>query len=148
MVRGAVALHGEISLIRYIRVIRVTLSVVMPDSHEEGSPNEEPYRSTSNNMTDSPTFTDSPSELPILIGGGGAGEPEQLIIVGARRADGTVPTVAWSGADWSAAPDRRDRRADALLEEIERASRAGRSINQELFLVRRWLRGEHVPPSR
>lgn len=78
-------------------------------------------------------------EMPVIIGAG-SGAPEQLLIVGRPR-DGRVTVREWSGADWSAAPRVRALAADALYDEIERAERAGRRVNQGLYAVRLWLSG-------
>lgn len=82
------------------------------------------------------------TELPILLGGGGAAEV--LILVSRPTRDGTVWTHTWSSADWSAPAVVRERSARDLLEEVEREVRTGRTINQEMYRVRGWLRGESL----
>ena len=81
------------------------------------------------------------SELQLLVGAG-AGAPEELLLIERPRTDGRVHTRGWDGRAWSATPVSRDRDAAELLAELERAVRAGRSLNHELPVVRRWLRGE------
>jgi hypothetical protein len=78
-------------------------------------------------------------EMPVLIGAGG-GAPETLLII-SRPSSGRVTVREWSGANWSAPPRDRDVESDALYDEIERARRSGRRVNQELYAVRLWLSG-------
>ena len=80
------------------------------------------------------------AELPILLGGGGAAEV--LILVSRPARDGTVWTHTWSSTDWSAPAAVRERSARDLLEELEHEVRSGRTINQEMYRVRGWLRGD------
>ena len=76
--------------------------------------------------------------LQLLIGGG-AGEPEELFVIGPLRPDGRVRVRAWSSRDWGAEPNVSDREARELLAYLERAARSGRSLNHELAGVRSWL---------
>jgi hypothetical protein len=78
------------------------------------------------------------SELSLLVGPGSR-DPEELILIARPTADGRVHTRVWNANDWSASPLERDRDAGELLADIERAVRIGRSLNQELSLVRGWL---------
>ena len=83
-------------------------------------------------------------ELPVLIGGA-ANAPETLLLIGTPGDDGVVHVRVWSASDWSAPPRSRAERATALLQWIEEQSAAGRSMNQSLYAVRLWLRGEGNP---
>ena len=80
-------------------------------------------------------------ELPLLLGAI-AGAPETLLLIGAPDDDGVVHVRVWSGSDWSAPPRARAERASALLQWLEEQSAAGRSMNQSLYALRLWLRGE------
>jgi len=86
------------------------------------------------------------NELPVLVGGkpGVTGAPEELFLIGRPDASGRVRVRSWTSNDWGAAPVERERSASELLEELERAVRHGRSLNQELLVVRRWLGGERI----
>ena len=84
--------------------------------------------------------TPGDSELPLLIGAGD-NRAEALLLIGAPRADGTVHVRRWSGADWSAPAEARAEPAEVLLVWIERQAAVGRSLNQSLYAVQRWLRG-------
>jgi hypothetical protein len=86
-----------------------------------------------------------PRELPLLLGAGG-GAPESLLLIGAPDAEGVVPVRMWSAGDWSAPPKARAERATAFLQWLEGQSAAGRSMNQSLYALRLWLRGESVTP--
>jgi hypothetical protein len=86
----------------------------------------------------------APHELPVLLGAG-AGSAEALLLVGPRDAGGMVRVRRWSGEDWSATAAGVAERADALLHWIEAQAAAGRSMNQSLYAVRLWLRGEGAP---
>jgi hypothetical protein len=89
----------------------------------------------------------APQELPLLIGGG-KGAPETLMLIGAPR-HGRVTVRRWSSDDWSAAPLPAMEEVADLLQWIERQAAAGRTLNQSLYGVRLWLRGEGIaPPSR
>jgi hypothetical protein len=92
---------------------------------------------------------DQPDELPVLVGGkaGAGGAPEELLLIGRPSASGRVRVRSWSSNNWSAMPVERIRSTGELLEELERAVRVGRSLNQELLVVRRWLGGELIAPS-
>lgn len=80
-------------------------------------------------------------ELPLLLGAS-ANAPEMLLLIGAPDADEVVHVRVWSANDWSAAPRARAERAGAFLQWIEEQSKAGRSMNQSLYALRLWLRGE------
>jgi hypothetical protein len=80
-------------------------------------------------------------ELPLLLGAAG-GAPESLLLIGAPDADGVVHVRVWSAGDWSAPPKARAERAGAFLQWLESQSAAGRSMNQSLYALRLWLRGE------
>lgn len=86
-------------------------------------------------MTGTPT--PGPEELPILLGPSQL-EPERLMLVG-RPAGGRVRTREWTGKAWGEAPTQHEYDPAELYAELERASRTGRSVNQELYAVRRWL---------
>lgn len=79
-------------------------------------------------------------ELPVIIGAGGDGSPEALLIV-SRPVDGRVRVREWSGANWSAPPRERELAANDLLAEAEAAQRAGRRLNHSLYGLRLWLSG-------
>lgn len=83
----------------------------------------------------------APGEMPVLLGAI-AGAPETLLLIGAPDDDGVVHVRVWSGSDWSAPPRARAERASALLQWLEEQSAAGRSMNQSLYALRLWLRGE------
>jgi len=78
-------------------------------------------------------------ELQVLVGAG-AGESEQLMLISVPHADGRVSLRAWSGLDWSRAPELLERDAVDLLADIERALRARRALSPEIGAVRDWLR--------
>jgi hypothetical protein len=86
------------------------------------------------------------SELSVLVGGKGGvgGAPEELLLIGRPDASGRVRVRSWTSNDWGGTPVERERSASEVLEELERAVRGGRSLNQELLLVRRWLGGERI----
>jgi hypothetical protein len=50
----------------------------------------------------------------------------------------------WTADDWSAVPAARPERADALLHWLEEQFAAGRSMNQSMYALRLWLRGQRV----
>lgn len=89
-------------------------------------------------MTDGPT---SPNELPLLLGPG-RGEPESLLLIAAPDAAGNVLVRRWSANDWSAPAEPRRDRAEALLAWLEQQHAAGRTMNQAMYALRLWLRGE------
>ena len=76
--------------------------------------------------------------LDLLVGGGG-GTPEKLMLIERPTTDGRVRLRAWTSEDWSAAPTSSECSATELLSDIEDGVRRGRSVNQELTVVRRWL---------
>ncbi len=86
-------------------------------------------------MTGTPT--PGTEELPILLGPSQL-EPERLMLV-ARPSGGRVRTREWTGKAWGQPPVERVYDTAELYAELERASRTGRSVNQELYAVRRWL---------
>ena len=89
---------------------------------------------------------------------GSSHEPERLLMIdrpgrgstGAqvdRRTGAPVSMVRireWSTGSWNAPPVERYVERGALLAEIERAFRANRRVNQEMYRVRRWLLGPSV----
>ena len=89
----------------------------------------------------------APQELPLLIGSGAAA-PETLLLIGAPR-HGRVQLRRWSSDDWSAPPLPATEDVADLLQWIEAQAAAGRTLNQSLYGVRLWLRGEGIAsPSR
>jgi hypothetical protein len=82
-------------------------------------------------------------ELPLLLGPL-AGEPEMLLLLGVPDDAGVVHMRSWNANDWSAPPRSRAERATALLGWLESEVRGGRTMNQSLYSVRLWLRGEGV----
>jgi hypothetical protein len=85
-----------------------------------------------------------PRELPLLVGRGGD-EPETLLLLGVPR-DGRVTVRRWSAAAWDEAAEPRVEDAAALLRWVEAQASAGRSLNQSVYGVRLWLRGEGTAP--
>ena len=85
-----------------------------------------------------------PSELPLLVGAGG-GQPEELLLIGASHGD-RVTVRRWSSDDWSASPDARHEDSASLLRWIEAQAASGRTMNQSLYALRLWLRGEGTAP--
>ena len=85
--------------------------------------------------------TPTPHELPLLLGPG-RGAAESLLLIGAPSASGEVMVRRWTADDWSAAAAPRRERADALLAWLEAQHSAGRSMNQSMYALRLWLRGE------
>ncbi len=86
--------------------------------------------------------TDSSArELPLLLGPS-ANAAESLVLIGVPDAGGVVHVRTWSADDWSAPPRARAERASVLLEWLERETSGGRTMNQSLYAVRLWLRGE------
>ena len=71
---------------------------------------------------------------------------ETLLLVGAPDAAGVVHVRGWSAEDWSAPPGARAERASTLLAWLERQVANGRTMNQSLYAVRLWLRGEGSAP--
>jgi hypothetical protein len=68
--------------------------------------------------------------------------PETLMLIGAPDAAGVVHVRRWTADEWSAPPRTSAERADTLLKWLEVQERAGRTMNQSLYTVRLWLRGE------
>jgi len=85
-------------------------------------------------------MSDAPRELPLLMGGG-HGEPERLLLLGAPDERGVVSVRSWTSEDWGATPRTRIEQRDELLAWIEAQSRRGHSLNQSLTTVRQWLQG-------
>lgn len=83
-------------------------------------------------------------ELPLIVGAGG-GEPETLVLIGEPRA-GRVAVRRWSSAAWSDGGEPREEDAAALLRWVETQAANGRPLNQALYAVRLWLRGEGAAP--
>ena len=92
-------------------------------------------------------MTDSSAarELPLLLGRSGD-LAETLLLIGVPDSAGIVHVRGWSAEDWSAPPGSRAERAATLLEWIERQGSSGRPMNQSLYAVRLWLRGEGNAP--
>jgi len=84
-------------------------------------------------------------ELPLLLGPG-QGTAESLMLVGAPDTQGVVHVRTWTSDDWGAPPRTSAERADTLLKWLEVQGRAGRTMNQSLYTVRLWLRGEGSAP--
>jgi hypothetical protein len=89
------------------------------------------------------TADSSARELPLLIGAG-RGTAESLMLLGAPDASGVVHVRRWTADDWSAPPRASAERADTLLKWLEAQQSAGRTMNQSLYTVRLWLRGEQA----
>jgi hypothetical protein len=87
----------------------------------------------------------APREIPLLLGLG-KDSPETLMLIGPLGADGVVHVRTWSGSDWSAPPRVRAERASDLLAWLEVQSASGRRMNQSLYALRLWLRGEGGAP--
>jgi hypothetical protein len=68
--------------------------------------------------------------------------PETLLLIGAPDAAGVVHVRRWSADEWSAPPRASAERAETLLRWLEVQERTGRTMNQSLYTVRLWLRGE------
>jgi hypothetical protein len=83
----------------------------------------------------------APEEIPLLLGPL-AGEPETLLLVSAPDGAGNVQVRSWSAAAWGSGPRAHTERAIEMLDRIEREVRAGRTMNQSLHALRRWLRGD------
>ena len=86
-------------------------------------------------------FSNASRELPLLLGAL-PDSPETLLLIGTPDSAGVVHVRGWSADDWSAPPGARAERASALLEWLERQASSGRTMNQSLYAVRLWLRGE------
>ena len=87
----------------------------------------------------------SAREMPLLLGRQ-ADLPESLLLIGVPDDAGIVHVRGWSAEDWGASPRTRAERASTLLEMLERQYDAGRSMNQSIYAVRLWLRGEGTAP--
>lgn len=87
----------------------------------------------------------STRELPLLLGAIGASH-ETLMLVGAPDAAGVVHVRSWSAEDWSSPPRASAERASVLLQWLETQVKSGRTMNQSLYGVRLWLRGEGSTP--
>lgn len=85
-------------------------------------------------------MTDSPNELPVLLGARGA-EPETLMLIGMPDANGRVKVRRWTASDWSAPAPAREESASALLAWLDAQSVVGRPMNQSAYAVRLWLTG-------
>jgi hypothetical protein len=83
----------------------------------------------------------SARELPLLLGPG-RGMPESLMLIGAPDPNGVVHVRRWTADDWSSPPRASAERADTLLKWLEVQQSAGRTMNQSLYTLRLWLRGE------
>jgi len=71
-------------------------------------------------------------------------QAETLLLIGVPDSTGIVHVRGWSAEDWSAPPGARAERSVSLLEWLERQVSSGRTMNQSLYAVRLWLRGEGV----
>jgi hypothetical protein len=90
--------------------------------------------------------TDSSArELPLLLGRH-AGQSETLLLIGVPDSTGIVHVRGWSADDWGAPPGARAERSSMLLEWLEKQVASGRPMNQSLYAVRLWLRGEGAVP--
>lgn len=87
----------------------------------------------------------SPRELPLLVGPG-PGTPESLMLLGTPDAGGVVHVRTWTADDWGSPPRTSAERADTLLKWLEVQERLGRTMNQSLYTVRRWLSGDGGAP--
>ena len=83
-------------------------------------------------------------ELPLLLGRH-RDQAETLLLIGVPDSTGIVHVRGWSADDWSAPPGARAERATSLLEWLEKQASSGRPMNQSLYAVRLWLRGEGAP---
>jgi len=83
----------------------------------------------------------SARELPLLLGRH-KDQAETLLLIGVPDSSGIVHVRGWSADDWSAPPGARAERATLLLAWLETQVSAGRPMNQSLYAVRLWLRGE------
>jgi hypothetical protein len=73
--------------------------------------------------------------------GGADGEPEVLLLL-ERPCEGRVRVRSWTSNDWGTPPIATERDAGELLRDVERWTRAGRSLNHPLTVVRRWLESD------
>ncbi len=81
-------------------------------------------------------------EMPLLIGGPARVHRRLLLLIGAPDADDVVHVRVWSAARLERAAARACGAAGAFLKWLEEQSAAGRSMNQSLYALRLWLRGE------
>lgn len=86
-----------------------------------------------------------PRELPLLLGDSGA-EPETLLLIG-EPAGAEVMLRRWTAADWSLPPVPERRPAAELLRWLEGEASRGRRLNQSLYALRLWLRGQGGDPA-
>ena len=84
-------------------------------------------------------------ELPLLLGRHGD-QAETLLLIGVPDGTGIVHVRGWSAEDWSAPPGARAERSVSLLEWLEKQVSSGRPMNQSLYAVRLWLKGEGITP--
>ena len=64
-----------------------------------------------------------------------------LLLIERPGPDGCVRVRSWTSNDWSSAPTSSERDASELLQDLERWSRAGRTLNRPVAVVREWLEG-------
>ena len=87
-------------------------------------------------------MTDRPArELPLLLGRHGD-QSETLLLIGVPDSAGIVHVRGWSADDWGAPPGASAERATMLLSWLESQASSGRPMNQSLYAVRLWLRGD------
>ena len=84
------------------------------------------------------------TELPLILGAGD-GEPEVLLLIGAPQ-HGRVSVRRWSSVAWASAPEARVEDAAHFLRWVEEQAAKGRTLNQALYALRLWLRGEGTAP--
>jgi len=97
-------------------------------------------------MEDQVTGTGAaPRELPLLLGDSGD-EPETLLMIGEPAGDDVV-LRRWTAADWSLAPLPEHRAAAEVLRWLEGEALRGRRLNQSLYALRLWLRGQGGDPA-
>lgn len=84
-------------------------------------------------------------ELPLLLGDSGE-EPETLLLIG-EPAGGDVLLRRWTAADWSLPPVPERRSAAAVLRWLEGEASRGRRLNQSMYALRLWLRGQGGDPA-
>ena len=78
--------------------------------------------------------------LTVQIGGGKAGQPERLLLIG-RPHEGRVRVREWTTNTMNTKGDDYDLPPEELLEQIETAFAARRGVSEEMYRVRRWLEG-------
>lgn len=79
--------------------------------------------------------------MPLLLGGL-PGVAETLMLISIPDTSGVVHVRRWTADDWSATPQVIAERAAVLLAALEKESARGRTMNQSLYSLRLWLRGE------